>query len=269
MSIQLIAIDIDGTLVTPDGLVSPKVAQTLAIAKSKQIKVVLCTGRPLPGVLSLLDELGLQEEGDHAITYNGALVQQTSDGKILAHHTMDHAAFLEVENMSRKLGLHSHAVNDRGIYTTNKDISYYSIRESFLTTIPLKYRAAEEMDKEMLISKMMFIDDPALIENSLPQIPAAFKEKYTLLRSEPFFLEVLNKAASKGQALRDLATSFQIPREQVMAIGDNGNDLDMIQYAGIGVAMGNASPAVKEISDYVTDTNVHDGVATAIEKFAF
>lgn len=269
MKISLIALDLDGTLLLPDGTVSPKVAETLTIARSKGIKLVLCSGRPLPGVLPLLEELDLENEGDHVITYNGALVQQTNDGKILAHHTMDHDDFLEVESLSQKLGIHCHAVNDQGVYTTNKDISYYSVRESFLTTVPLRYRTVEEMDPSILISKMMFVEPKEILEEAIAQIPSAFAEKYTLLRSEDFFLEVLNKSASKGQALRDLAAILEIPREEVMAIGDNGNDLDMLEFAGMGVAMGNASFEAKEASDYVTDSNVHDGVATAIEKFAF
>ncbi|MBM6615966.1 sugar-phosphatase [Desemzia sp. RIT804] len=269
MKISLIALDLDGTLLLPDRTVSPKVAETLAIARSKGIKLVLCSGRPLPGVLPLLEELDLQNEGDHVITYNGALVQQSNDGKILSHHTMDYEDFLEVDKLGREIGLHCHAVNDKGVYTTNKDISYYSVRESFLTTVPLRYRTAEEMDPTLLISKMMFVDPKEILEEAIPKIPTAFAEKYTLLRSEDFFLEVLNKSASKGQALRDLAAILNIPREEIMAIGDNGNDLDMLEFAGMGVAMDNASLAAKEASDYVTDSNAHDGVATAIEKFAF
>lgn len=268
MNIQLIALDLDGTLLLPDGTVSPKVAETLAIAQAKGIKLVLCSGRPLPGVLPLLKELDLQQPGDHAITYNGALVQQSNDGKILSHHTMDYQDFIEIEALSNELDIHCHAVNDFGVYTTNQDISYYSVRESHLTTVPLRYRTIDEIDPSILISKVMFVEPKETLEAAIARIPVAFAEKYTLLRSEDFFLEVLNKSASKGQALRDLAAILDIPKEEIMAIGDNGNDLDMLEFAGMGVAMGNATLSVKEISDYVTDSNLHDGVATAIEKFA-
>lgn len=80
---------------------------------------------------------------------------------------------------------------------------------------------------------------------------------------------MLNKSASKGQALKDLAQILSIPRENIMAIGDNENDIDMIEYAGMGVAMGNAIASVKDVSDYITDTNEQDGVAKAIEAIAF
>ena len=269
MSIELIAIDLDGTLLTPERVVSPRVKATIAEAKEKGIKVVICTGRPLPGVNNLLKELNLEEEGDYVITYNGALVQTAHDGEAIAHHTLDFDNFLEIEGLSQELGVHCHAIDRDSIYTTNKDIGYYSVYEAMLTNMSLKYRSVEEMDPNIEISKMMMIDPPEILDPAIAKFPAGFTEKYTTLKSEPFYLEVLNKDASKGQAVRDLAGILNIPRENIMAIGDNENDSDMLVYAGIGVAMGNAVPTVKAISDYVTETNVNDGVAVAIEKFAF
>jgi Cof subfamily protein (haloacid dehalogenase superfamily) len=125
------------------------------------------------------------------------------------------------------------------------------------------------MDPTLEISKMMMIDEPDILDAAIAKLPKSFYAEYTILKSEPFYLEVLNKSASKGQALKDLARILDIPKENIMAIGDNENDIDMIQYAGMGVAMGNAVASVKEVSDYITDTNEYDGVATAIEAIAF
>ena len=82
-------------------------------------------------------------------------------------------------------------------------------------------------------------------------------------------IEVLNKEASKGQSLKELADHLGIPQERVMAIGDSGNDIDMVEYAGLGVAMGNAVPAVLNVADVVTDSVDNDGVATAINRYFF
>lgn len=269
MTIELIAIDLDGTLLTPEKKISAKVKKTIEIAKTKGIKIVLCTGRPLPGVFPILEALNLQEEGDYVITYNGALVQQSQNGKAISHHTLNFESFLEIEEMSRQIGIHCHAIDEKHIYTANKDISPFSVRESFLVNMPIRYRTIEEMDPTLVISKMMMIDEPDLLDAAIVKLPKSFHDKYTILKSEPFYLEVLNKAASKGQALKDLAQILDIPKENIMAIGDNENDIDMIEYAGMGVAMGNAIASVKEICDYVTDTNEYDGVATAIETIAF
>lgn len=269
MTIELIAIDLDGTLLTPEKKISAKVKETIEMAKTKGIKIVLCTGRPLPGVFQILEALNLQEEGDYVITYNGALVQQSHNGKAIAHHTLNHESFLKIEAMSRQVGIHCHTIDETHIYTANKDISPYSVRESFLVNMPIRYRTVEEMDPTLVISKMMMIDEPALLDAAIAKLPKSFYDEYTILKSEAFYLEVLNKAASKGQALKDLARILDIPKENIMAIGDNENDIDMIEYAGMGVAMGNAIASVKEISDHVTDTNEYDGVATAIETIAF
>ncbi|MGB3161722.1 MAG: sugar-phosphatase [Carnobacterium sp.] len=269
MTIELIAIDLDGTLLTNDKKISLKVKDTLARAKEKGIKVVICTGRPLPGVMDFLKELNLEETGDYAITYNGALVQRTDDGTAIAHHTMSFDDFIEVEAMSQKIGVHCQTLDEKAIYTTNKDISPYTIRESSLVNMPVKYRSVQEMDSHLVISKMMMIDEPDILDAGIAEIPASFYDKYTVLKSEPFYLEVLNKAASKGQALKDLSDILSIPKENIMAIGDNENDRDMLVFAGVGVAMGNAVKGIKEISDYITDTNELDGVATVIEKLAF
>ncbi|MEG0288623.1 MAG: sugar-phosphatase [Carnobacterium sp.] len=269
MTIKLIAIDLDGTLLTDAKTISPKVKATLIKAKEKGIKIVVCTGRPLPGVIGFLKELNLEEKGDYVITYNGALVQQAYDGKAIAHHTMTFEDFLEVEAMSRKVGVHCQTIDQEAIYTANKDISPYTVRESSLVNMPIKYRSVEEMDPNLEISKMMMIDEPSILDRGIAQFPAEFYEKYTVLKSEAFYLEVLNKSASKGQALKDLSSILDIPREQIMAIGDNENDRDMLVFAGIGVAMDNAIDSIKGISDHITHTNELDGVATAIEKLAF
>lgn len=269
MSIELIAIDLDGTLLNNEKKINLKVKNTLAKAKEKGIKVVICTGRPLPGVVDYLKELNLEEAGDYVITYNGALVQKAHDGTTIAHHTMSFEDFLEVEAMSQKMNVHCQTLDEKSIYTTNKDISPFTVRESSLVHMPIKYRSVEEMDPNLIISKMMMIDEPNVLDAGITQIPSTFYEKYTVLRSEPFYLEVLNKAASKGQALKDLADILSLPRESIMALGDNENDRDMIVFAGIGVAMGNATKEIKAISDYVTDTNELDGVATVIEKLVF
>ncbi|MCA9766239.1 MAG: HAD-IIB family hydrolase, partial [Carnobacterium sp.] len=184
MTIELIAIDLDGTLLKNDKTISPRVKDTLIRAKAKGIKVVICTGRPLPGVTNFLKELNLQEAGDYVITYNGALVQKADDGTAIAHHTMSFDNFLEVEAMSRKIGVHCQTLDKNAIYTSNKDISNYTVRESSLVNMPIKYRRVEEMNPSLVISKMMMVDEPKVLDAGIAQIPPTFYEKYTVLKSE-------------------------------------------------------------------------------------
>lgn len=267
MSIKLIAIDIDGTLLNSDRKITTKVKEVLQRANANGINIVLCTGRPLPGVQELLKELDLFGENDYVITYNGALVQATKSKEIISQHTLSYDDFLEIELMARKVGSHLHTIDDTTIYTANRDISSFTVHEAFLVNMPLKYRTVEEMTPELKIIKMMMIDEATILDQAIDKIPERFKEKYTTVKSTEFYYEILNKHASKGIALKELANHLGIAQAETMAIGDNENDLSMIDYAGIGVAMGNATESVKLAADVHTSSHDEDGVAHVIEKY--
>lgn len=267
MTIKLVAIDIDGTLLNSDRKITAKVKETLQKANAKGINIVLCTGRPLPGVQEQLKELDLFGENDYVITYNGALVQATKSKEIISQHTLSYNDFLEIEMMSRKVGSHLHTIDDTTIYTANRDISNFTVHEAFLVNMPLKYRTVEEMSPEINVIKMMMIDEPTILDKAIDNIPESFKEKFTTVKSTEFYYEILSKKASKGIALKELAHHLGISQKETMAIGDNENDLSMIDYAGIGVAMGNATETVKLAADVHTSSNDEDGVAAVIEKY--
>ena len=123
------------------------------------------------------------------------------------------------------------------------------------------------MDPATEFLKVMMIDEPAILDKAIARIPPEVKEKYTVLKSSPYFLEILDKRVNKGTGVKSLADVLGIKAEEVMAIGDQENDIAMIEYAGVGVAMDNAIPAVKEVANFVTKSNLEDGVAWAIEKY--
>ena len=266
MSIKLVAIDIDGTLLNSQHKISPRVKEALQKANEQGVRIVLCTGRPLPGVKEQLDELALYGENDFVITYNGSLVQATKDNTIISRYTLSYEDFLEIEMYSRKVGAHLHTIDDSAIYTANRNIGKYTIHEASLVNMPLKYRTVDEMTPEMNIIKMMMIDEPEVLDPAIAKLPLHFTEKYTTVKSTPFYYEIMNKNASKGNALAKLADHLGLNKDEVMAIGVNENDLSMIDYAGIGVAMGNATENVKTIADVHTTSNDEDGVAQIIEK---
>ncbi|WP_270221872.1 sugar-phosphatase [Kosakonia cowanii] len=268
MAIKLIAIDMDGTLLLPDHTISPAVKNAIAAARERGINVVLTTGRPYAGVHSYMKELHMEREGDYCITYNGALVQNASDGSTVAQTTLSYDDYLYLEQLSRDVGSHFHALDRNTLYTANRDISPYTVHESFVATIPLVFCEAEKMDPQTQFLKVMMIDEPTILDQAIARIPQEVKEKYTVLKSAPYFLEILHKSVTKGTGVKALADVLNIKPEEIMAIGDQENDIAMIEFAGVGVAMENAIPSVKEAADFVTKTNLEDGVAYAIEKFA-
>jgi Cof subfamily protein (haloacid dehalogenase superfamily) len=266
MSIKLVAIDIDGTLVTDEKKITPEVFEAIQEAKRQGVKIVICTGRPLPGVKGYLNELNLMDKGDYVIVFNGGLVQETSTGEEFVRYTMTHDDYLEIEMWSRKLGVHMHAITNDAIYTANRNIGEYTINEAFLVKMPVKYRTPEEMsDKEIV--KMMYIDAPEKLAQTIENVPLSMKENYTTVQSTPYYYEILNKRANKGAALLALAEKLGIDQSETMAIGDEANDLAMLEVAGLSVAMGNATESVKAACDVITETNNNSGVAVALRKW--
>lgn len=266
---KLIAIDIDGTLINDRHEVTEEVFDAIQAARKKGVKVVLCTGRPIGGVHRYIEELQLNGEGDYVITYNGALVQNTYTKEIVFQCSLSYNDLKRLYELSVELGSPMHFFDTERMYTPNKDISKYTVFESSLTQVPLHYRTIQEIPEDIVIPKIMFIDEPEKLEKTITAIPASIRESYSLVKSMPFFYEILHKNVSKGYAVKQLAEKLGIKREEVMAIGDNGNDLSMIEYAGCGVAMGNAIPELKQVARFVTSSNNENGVARAIEKFVF
>ena len=265
MAIKLIAIDMDGTLLLPDHTISPAVKAAIAAARERGVNVVLTTGRPYAGVHSYLKELHMEQPGDYCITYNGALVQKAGDGSTVAQTALSYDDYRFLEQLSREVGSHFHALDRNTLYTANRDISYYTVHESMWQ--PFRWCSAKrKMDPEIQLLKVMMIDEPAILDQAIARIPAEVKEKYTVLKSAPYFLEILDKRVNKGTGVKSLADALGIKPEEIMAIGDQENDIAMIEFAGVGVAMDNAIPAVKEAANFITKSNLEDGVAFAIEN---
>ncbi len=266
MSIKLVAIDIDGTLVNNNRKITPEVFDAIQKAKAAGVKIVIATGRPLLGVKNILESLNLLDAGDYVITYNGALVQATATGEAFIDEPLTYNDYLDIEMESRRLDTPLHSITMSTIYTHNRNISKFSVNEAYITGLPLKYRTAAEMSKHEII-KMMYIDEPEKLDATIAKLPPRFRERYTIVKSTPFYLEILNKNASKGLAVQHLAEKLGISHEETMAIGDEENDRSMLESVGNPVVMANGNPELKKIAKYITKSNEASGVAHAINEW--
>lgn len=271
MAIKLIAIDIDGTLINDQQQITPKTVATLKQAKAAGLKVVLCTGRPMTGVEAYLKQLGLDnQDQQYVISFNGALAQSTS-GHVLVNHTLSFADYADWVNYCLKAGVHSQIETRDYIYTTNQNLSHYTIYESELVSMNVRYRSMDQMAREQnnyVIAKAMMVDTKDKIDHALANLPVDFKDRFSIVRSEDFYLEFMHKDASKGQTLNRLSQKLHIKPEEVMALGNAQNDNSMLEFAGTGVAMGNSVPATLKVADVTVADNNHDGVAEAVNKYA-
>lgn len=264
---KLIALDIDGTLLNSEKKITSDVFNSIQEAKKQGTKVVLSTGRPLPGVTPLLKELNLTDEGDYVICFNGAVVQEVKSEKVISNIEMCHDDFKIIYELSKKLNTHVHINTPTNLIIPEETPHTYTIHESNLNGIDIVYMDEKDINDDITFCKIMIIDEPEKLEEVINNIPSELYEKYTIVRSAPFFLEFLNKSANKGTALSALCEAINVPIEKSIAVGDEENDQHMIKLAGLGVAMGNARDSIKEIADYITETNNDHGVARVIDKF--
>lgn len=266
MSIKLVAVDLDGTLLTDKREVTEEVFQAVQNAKKAGVKIVIATGRPISGVKKILDELKLTDQGDYVITFNGGLVQDAATKEDIVKETLTYEDYLDIEFLARKLEVPMHASTKHGMYTANRNIGKYTIYESMLVDSPVFYRTPEEMAGQEIV-KIMLVDEPEILDEKIKLIPQSFFDKYNIAKSAPFYLEVSPKTASKGKAIQYLAEFLGLTQEQTMAIGDQENDRSMLEVVGNPVVMENGTPALKKIAKYITKSNQDSGVAHAIREW--
>jgi Cof subfamily protein (haloacid dehalogenase superfamily) len=263
---KLIALDMDGTLLTTDKKVSMKTEAAIKAAEAKGVKIVLASGRPLVGITRYLEELNLLKGEDYVLSFNGGLVLNTKTKKVVSKLSLNGLDLKNIYKISKELNINIHAFSAKDGLITPK-ISQYTEYEAKMNGIEINIKDFNEIEDDEDIIKVMMIDPQEVLDPAIEKLPSEIYEKYSVFKSTPFFLEFTHKEVDKGLGLKKLGEYLGIKREEIIACGDAGNDLSMVNYAGLGVAMGNAVPEVKEVANYITTSNDEDGIANVIEKF--
>lgn len=262
---KLIAVDMDGTLLREDKTISDKTKDRIKKSVEKGVKIVLASGRPIEGLERYLEELQLVTEDDFVMSFNGSVIQNAKTKAIISKNILKGSDLKALYRLAKQIGVNIHAFTKQGCVTPI--MNEYSQLEGRINGIEVHEVDFNTIDDNEDVIKVMFIDPEPVLAAAIEKIPHHVYEDFTVVRSAPYFLEFLNKASSKGTGVKALAEHLGIKREEIICIGDAGNDLDMIEFAGLGVAMGNAFEEVKAAADYVTLDNESDGVAHVIEKF--
>ncbi len=264
MTIRLVAMDLDDTLLRDDWTISPRVANAIQKAQAQGIKVTIATGRMPISMRPYAVQLGLDVP---VISYHGAMIQQAISGDILFRRVIPSGIASEIVRDVSERGIYAQIyLKDRVITQT---INEWSEEYARIASVRI-----EEGDLLSLLSqepegveKILLIAEESELDQWVPWLSECYGETVHITKSKPYFLEITEGSVNKGVALAALAERLGIPQQDVMAIGDSFNDLEMIQYAGLGVAMGNARQEIKEQADIVTVSNEEDGVAEAIERY--
>lgn len=268
MSIKLIALDIDDTLLNSKGelLASTKAAVQKAV--SQGIKVVLCTGRPLAGVQPYLDALQIAGDAQYVITYNGAVTESVS-GKVLAKHLVNNDLYRKLTAFAQAQQVPFNVLDDEStIYTADRDVNWVTVIQAWENKAGILVRNPDELPADFEITKGLFVGEAAQLDAVEPLVEKTFGDQLYVVRAAANFLELMHPNVNKGAALRELAQLLKLDASEVMACGDEKNDITMFDFAGTAVAMGNGSDEAKAHATYVTGTNDEGGLAAAIERLA-
>ncbi|MDC7232142.1 MAG: Cof-type HAD-IIB family hydrolase [Spirochaetales bacterium] len=266
---ELIALDLDGTLLNSDHKVTEKTAAVIESAVAAGIHVVISTGRSYEGMMHYKNQLNLKSP---VICYNGAMIADGATDQVLHEWLLPSDITREVYGYARERDFHIQVFQDGELYFEKRreEAEYYE-NATGLSGRLTDFDTWENLD----VTKALMILPPSRESGEFPELHEAqsfFRDKYGerlyCALSKPFYLEFINGKGSKGHALDQLGLDLGIPREKMAAFGDGFNDLEMLEHAGISVAMANAPEGVKEGCRYVTErSNDEDGVAHFIEKY--
>lgn len=263
---KLIALDMDGTLLTSEKTISERTKVAIQKARKLGVKVVLASGRPLAGMEEKLAELDLSGEGEFVVFFNGSMVKHLGDDKIIHQAIINGKQAKQVAQLAKDLDLYCHAFSSEyGLITP--EMNEFTGVESTINKIPVEVMDFDQLDDDHPIIKAMIVGEETKLSQAVKQIPAAFQDMFTIVQSAPIFLEFLNPQSNKGVGVGAIADYLGIEANEVIAMGDAENDHHMIEYAGLGVAMENAMEQTKAIANHIAASNNEDGVAKVIEEF--
>lgn len=266
MNYKMIVLDLDGTLTNRDKVITPRTKQSLMEAQKRGIKVVLASGRPTYGVMPLAQELDLETYGGYILSFNGGIIMDCRTREVMFKQELPVEANRRIVELAKKEQVDILTYQGTQILTNNPDNRYAKL-ESRINHLKMKQVDDLAGYLDFPVPKFLMLDDEdylALVEG---RVKAALGKNFSVYRSDPFFLEILPRGIDKAQSLAQLLKLLGMEREEMIACGDGYNDLSMIEFAGLGVAMENAVLPVRNAADYVTLSNNDDGVAHVVEKF--
>lgn len=277
MDLKAIVLDLDGTLLNEQKLMTTRTKEKLIEAQKKGIKVVLASGRPMSGMLHLAEELEMDQYEGYLVSYNGSIVYDVKTKEIIfdqgvsveiTHKILDHLEQFDVLPMIESNGImyvkDAFFDIDYPIPSGRTHIVEYEARGG-----NFKINEVEDLKTvvNQPINKILIAGNPTYLEENYEAMKAPFTPQTTIAFSAPFYFEYTDKGINKARALNEFLPKLGIEAENVIAFGDGENDRSIIEYAGIGVAMGNAVQEILDIADEVTNTNDEDGIAEMLNRF--
>ncbi len=266
MNYKMIVLDLDGTLTNHDKIITDRTKRALMEAQKRGTVVVLASGRPTYGVVPLAEQLELEKYGGYILSFNGGIITNCRTGETVFQKKLPVEANARIIRLAKKEKVAILTYEKSWIISADPESPYVKL-ESLVNH--LKIHRIEDMEAHTTfpVPKFLMVGDGIYLEQVEVRVRDALGDGFSVYRSDPYFLEILPAGIDKAHCLEQLLRQLGLDSRQMIACGDGYNDISMIRYAGLGVAMENAVNPVREAADYITYSNDDDGVAHVVEKF--
>ena len=262
MKYKMLVLDMDDTLLTDDHTISNENKVMLSKARELGVHIVLASGRPTPAMTVYAKELQL--DNSYMISYNGAVITDLKEDKIIFEQTLTQEQIHELYDYSLKSKTHIITYLD-GKIVSETDSEYIDIEKNITG---LEHNKVVSFKDEVQSSaiKCILLEEPSYLKTVEKDLKAAMPH-LSVCMSKPFFLEVAQNGIDKGASIKFLAEKLNILQSEIIAVGNAGNDLTMIQYAGLGVWVDNVDPELRDKADVIVASNNNHGVAEVVRRF--
>lgn len=266
MSYEIIALDIDGTLTNSKKEITPRTLEALLRIQKEGKKVILASGRPTPGLAALAKQLQLDKFGGYLLAYNGAKIINYQTGEVIVNQTLPLEMIPKLYDFAQENEVGIISYEPEGVISGRR-IDHYIEYEARLNGIPVREEPNFKTFVDFPVNKCLMTGEDNYMAQMEEKLKGLYKDTLSIYRSEAFFLEIMPQNVDKANSLSHLLAHLGLTKDQLIACGDGYNDMSMIEYAGLGVAMSNAKDEVKAVANHITVSNDEDGVAVIVDEF--
>lgn len=266
MNKKILVLDLDGTLTNSKKEITPKTLDALESLQRAGHIIVLASGRPIAGIRPVAETLGLEKKGGYILAFNGAKIVDWKTKETLFQQTLDHQYLKELYEAAVRHNLTILTYDDENVIA-GTTVNKYAELESRINHMEIESTEDFVNSIDFPMNKCLMTGEPEETKACEEELLASLGDVLSIFKSEDFFLEIMAQNIDKAASLDRLVQYLGRSREDVVCCGDGYNDISMIQYAGVGVAMQNAKEEVKQAADVITGSNDEDGLVPIIEEY--
>ena len=264
--IKLITIDVDGTLVTPLKRLTKTNITAINKARDAGVHIALASGRPYSGMKALVNKLNLNQEGNFTVCQNGSYIFDNLTHQPISGTYQSPTDLKIIDDLLKDYDVQISAMDHKSFYSRHAKPNVYTKIDAKISKLPLEIKSYDDFSDDKTFGRILIMGKKSEMDRLYKNMPKELIDNYYAVKTAPFLIEVMNKNTNKGYAISAMAKDLKISQNEIMSIGNERNDIPMLEQAGFAVAMANAVPELKTHADFITKSNMQSGVGYAIEK---